>query len=312
MTDLKAAFRRGLAAYDTPRGDEEAAHVSDLGGCLFKTWARRNGEPQVTRSAKTRASLQAGLRDEDWIVDRIQKGLEAEPAEGWRIARSGVLAAESDLVGHMDVEIARLACEDCDGWLELSTNDRMGTSVWLCGNSGCRSGLIMPYDTKGVERKIFDVKTTEWKEDWVETGDYHPNGKPVKKRVRKPWPDAPGDMPLLQVYGYAYRRPRNPDGTIMPYAIAQWCRASLDMAVFGWHEQGESTFERIARLHDQRTLEVTERTGPGVNPVAAGIAVLASSGALAGFPREPKWECAYCANAMCALNVNPDNAVIPG
>jgi hypothetical protein len=302
MLSLKSAFEKGLQAFDVPRGDEEAAHVSDLGKCLFDVWARRNGEPQVVRSAKTRAMLQAGLRDEDWIVDRIQKGL--DPAEGWRVAKSGVLAAESDLVGHMDVEIARLRCFKCGNWQNLAGDQ------WLCFVTGCTSGVISPYDTEGVERKIFDVKTTEFKEQWVETGAYYDSGKPVKTRTRVPWDDAPGDMALLQVYGYAKRRPRNPDGSIMPIMIVQWCRASMQMAEFGWYSEGDRTFSRIARLHEARTQEVIATTKPGSDPVQSQIAYVTASGLLAGYPRE-NWQCKYCSNAMCALNVNPDNAVIP-
>jgi ribosomal protein S27AE len=272
--------------------------VSDLSKCLFEVWARRNDEPQVVRGPKSLATLQAGLRDEDWIVDRIERGL--PKGEAWQIYRSGVLAADSDLSGHLDVEMARARCPRCSDWLLMGKTSHR----WYCSNY-CDPGF-MDFDQPPAEHALFDVKTTEWKEDWYETGSYYDSGKPVKARRRIPWPDSPKLSHRLQAFGYVQRRPKNPDGKHMPFAIVEWCRSSFGMKV-DWFDGDDPA---LLELHEQRTRDVIYHTKPGSDPVQEGIAVVTASGAMAGFPRE-KWQCGYCTNAMCALNVTKDNEVIP-
>lgn len=297
--DLKSAFELGLKSYGGPRGDEAAAHVSDLSKCLFEVWGRRNAEPQVQRGAKSLAAMQSGLRDETWIIDRIERGL---TQDGWRVFRSGELPPESDLTGHIDAELARAKCPVCEAWMRLSKETRR----WSC--PGYCVGQVFSYDYEliAIERSLIEVKTTEWKEEWFETGEYRDTGMPIKARRRVPWPDSPKLSHRLQAMGYVQRRPRNPDGRHMPFAIIEWCRSSFALKV-DWFD-GEDPV--LLALHAERTRQVIEGTGPGIDPVKAGVAFLTRSGGLSGLPRE-KWQCGYCSHAMCASNVSKDNEAIP-
>ncbi len=297
--DLKAAFELGLKSYDVARGDEATAHVSDLPKCLFEVWARRNKEPQVERGAKSRAALQSGLRDETWIVDRIERGLDVSP-QGWKVIRAVELPAASDLVGHIDVELARIRCRSCERWMGVGKS----TDRWYCSHY-C-DGAATDYDSLPAERMLIEVKTTEWREEWFDTGAYYDSGKPVKSRRRVPWPDSPKLSHRLQAMGYVQRRPRNPDGKHMPFAIVEWCRASFQIKC-DWFDGDDPS---LLALHDQRTKEVVQGTGSGIDPILAGVAVVTKTGGMTGLPRE-KWQCAYCTNAMCDSNISKDNEAIP-
>lgn len=137
MIDLAALFAAGTAAYNTPRGDELLPHVSDLGACKYDVLCRREGKPRVKRSVKTMLRLQKGLHDEQFVIDRIEAGLNALcPNEGWTINRG--LTIHNEITGHTDAVLERF------------TGPLLGD----------------------IERMLFDVKTTAWKGSKYK--GYHP------------------------------------------------------------------------------------------------------------------------------------------
>jgi hypothetical protein len=277
--NLCTAFARGLEVADTKREGDELAHASDLGKCLLQVWARRNGQPMVKRSAKTRARLQGGLRDEEWIYQRVLAGM----PEGWTIERSGTLSAMfSDLAGHLDFTLAFHAPE-------------------------------------GIYRAVIDVKTTEWREVWEPTGELDEvTQKPLKTKTYIPYEDAPGRTAILQVLTYSRGLPKNPDGKHAPFAIMQHCRRSFLMAQFpGPGEYYDADDQDLLSEWIAEKGAVVEKTFPGADPVATGIATRNIVGDLMGEPpldtynnKGVTWACRYCDFYGCARNANPDAEVL--
>jgi hypothetical protein len=274
--DLKAAWIKGLEVFDTDRGDKLDLHVTDNGKCDLAVWARRNGYPEIKFGPKTRARLQAGLHMESFVYDRITAGF----GYGWAIESTGLRVTDDDgRIGHLDALVART---DADG------------NVW---------------------RAYFDVKTTAFKEVWVESGEFFPDtGRPIKRKTYVPYDDFPGAGYHFQSGGYCRMLPPNPDGKHMPYYVAAFDWYSKDFVPFGPFDSDEPGF--VAKL-DAETAHKLAVTAPGVDPVAAGIATLRLDGAMAGSPPEDtfnakgkSWACGYCNFAECALNTNPDAEVL--
>lgn len=118
MIDLTAALARYYAENDDRRGDEFAAHVSDLSFCTLKAWARRNGFPQLPPSRETRTKWAMGHQVEDHVAEAFASSL---ASDGWRLVRDRrvslrledgklmgrVLTADeqpepNEIVGHLD------------------------------------------------------------------------------------------------------------------------------------------------------------------------------------------------------------------
>jgi hypothetical protein len=259
LPDVVAAVAAGLAAHDKPRGDEDALHASDLGKCRLAVWARRNGHavpgsPEyVSFSSRSRARMQAGLRDEEWLMNLALAPLQAE---GWGIDRSPELPAGLDLVGHLDAVL----------WRPVAG---------------------------GIERALVEVKTTAWKECWVETDEPKPDGKSFyKRKVYRPYDDAPGRLATLQAGAYARRLPKNPDGHQPPFGILQMDRNTQQMAWFGWYDAEDADLV----LDEQAEL--------------LRLAVTANGMARPDGDPSEKWMCAYCNFGGCYRNVNPDAEAI--
>jgi hypothetical protein len=278
LPNLCELLDKGLEKFDTRRGDEEKAHASDLGKCLLQVWSRRNGQPQLAFSPKTRARLQAGLRDEEWIYQRILAGVKGT---GWKIERSPELPADSDLVGHLDFV---LSAKVLGGFFKL----------------------------------VVDVKMTEWREVWEETGDFYPDThRAIKAKSYIPYDDAPGRMAMLQALTYA-RSIVNPDGKHAPFAIFQGCRRSNLFTQFpspgAWYDADD--VDLVTEWQHEKN-EMLTKTGPGVDPIKAGIAMPDLFGNLMGEPpidtynaKGSSWLCAYCQFYGCSRNVNKDGDVI--
>lgn len=309
LPDLGSAFTAGLLAVDKAedRHDGPEPHVSDLGKCDFMVWGRRNGQPMIPHAPKTAARLQAGLHMESFVIDRIESGL--PEGEGWQIERAGVIEAEDGMVGHLDAVLARSRCV-CGKWAKFAVYKDGGTSWWCCDKTNWETGA-----PESTERAYFDVKTTTFKEEWYQTGEFFPDtGKPVKRKRFVPYDDFPGPSYHFQSGGYCQRMPRNPDGKHMPYAIAAFDWASKEFVPFGWFD---SDNEGFVQSHDVETKRKLTLTAPGVDPIAVGIATLRSDGEWAGIPPEDSlrangrsWMCGYCDFALCALNTNPDAEIL--
>lgn len=286
--NLEEAYANGARSFNKPRGDELDAHLSDLGKCKFDVHSRRSGKPRVFRSVATALRLQKGLHDEKFIVDRIFEGL--DPAEGWQLMIDEVVTGE--ITGHIDMIIARAKCQlHCGSWM---VRDDAGSPVtWYCE---CAPQHNYKELMCGIERRLIEIKTTEFKKSG---GEFVPKNGSAK------------ETHILQAGGYALELPKNPDGKHMPFAIVEYCRRSN--TVCQWPAAGEWFYPdepHIANWVAQERAEVIDLTAPGVDPVAAGIAFMDSNGLMYGSPPEKFW-CRYCDNALCAMNENPDNADIP-
>lgn len=315
--DLNTVFDAGLKVIfeENRRGDEHLAHVSHLGKCLYQTLLSRERAPEIKREGKDLQFLLKGLHDEAYIVDVLKAGLRAQyAAEGWNVLTGVVISDEDfELAGHLDIELARRDCRDCCSWLMREAPVGNAPARWVCASGNGTSCMSFAEDElHGIERRLIEIKTTQWRELWVDMGEL---GKPNKKGERKPIKTrvAPGPYPepytehRFQAIGYCRRRPLNPDGKHMPYSVFQW-----DRALNGWHqypapgEWYDSDDEEWLELHDAWTWKIVELTAPGSDPVANGIATEAGDGRLAGRPPNDK-ACTYCPFVQCALNRNPKN-----
>jgi hypothetical protein len=308
--DLKAAWIKGLEFFDTKRGDELALHVTDNGKCDFQVWGRRNGYDQIANGPKTRARLQAGLHMESFVYDRITAGL----ADGWQIISTGLRVTDDDgRIGHLDALIGRSKCL-CGAWCDAIHEYADAPGEFSVHCSACGDDAPEGDDVV-IQRAYFDVKTTAFKEVWVESGEFFPDtGRPIKRKTYVPYDDFPGAGYHFQSGGYCRMLPPNPDGKHMPYYVAAFDWYSKDFVPFGPFDSDEPGF--VAKL-DAETAHKLAVTAPGVDPVAAGIATLRLDGAMAGSPPEDtfnakgkSWACGYCNFAECALNTNPDAEVL--
>jgi len=303
--DLEAAFERGLIAQfeANRRNDEEAPHVSDLGQCGLAVSLRRSGAEQLPKDTRTLQLMQKGLHDEEYVVGMLAAGL---AGDGWRIIRSGVLADGLDLVGHLDVEIARMCC-DHNNWADL---DVFG---WSCNCGPIRTAYddlegIFP---EPVEYAYIEVKTTQWHERWEHLGEIGKRGLPIKTKVLPGPRPEPSVAHRLQALGYVLRRLHPGQKKPMPYAIFQHDRALNGFKQYPkageWYDPADA--EWLAR-HD-RALEIVALTAPGIDPVEAGLATINADGQLEGKAPE-EWMHSYCNYFQCALNtnkLNPKHAV---
>lgn len=98
MIDLTAELTAWYADNDTPRGDEEKAHVSDLFACHLATWARRQGMPQIPHDQPTRTKFALGNAVEDHVALALAERL---AAKGYTLVRDVIVAVAFDDDGNL-------------------------------------------------------------------------------------------------------------------------------------------------------------------------------------------------------------------
>jgi hypothetical protein len=296
MEDLCARFDIGLriAFEESRRGDEHLAHSSHLGHCLLKTWFSRSRYPEIPKSTRTYQLLLVGLHIEKQYVVEIFRQAYAERFEdGWNVLTEISMHEEGELTGHLDIEIARVKGKDGQ-WARWS---RLYEEWREPGSS-----QVMVVADEEIERRIIDVKTTEWK--WGNRGDVSAKtGKPIKSRG--PYPEV-SVTHRLQALDYALQRPVGPDGKRAKYAIFQWDR-NLN-GYYQYPAPGEwfdPDNEDWLAVHAQWRQNVIDLTNPEVHPAISGIAELNENGMLVGRPPE-EWQCDFCGFYQCANNKNPE------
>lgn len=301
--DLEAAFSAGLRTnFELGRRDDGAdAHASDLGKCKLAVWFRRNGHAEMKNDDRGLQMLLKGLHDEDYIVDQLSTGL---GSSGWRIIRSGTLELDSDLTGHLDIEIARMPCPKCEQFMALDLD-----TLFYCENCDLNEECVPDHTTQFA---YIEIKTTQWKERWEHLGEIGKRGFPIKTKILPGPRSEPSRTHRLQALAYVMRRRYAGMREAMPYAIFQWDRALNGFKQYPkageWYDPKDPQW---LALHDQETADVLSLTAPGTDPIKTGIATLNADGELEGKAPE-EWMHSYCNYFQCALNTNKLNPKFSG
>ena len=88
--DLRAVIEAHLQTLMTERGDEHLCHVSDVFGCDFASWSRRQpGFKPALRDSKACLKMQLGNDIERYVCDALQLHYEAQ---GYVVRRDYALA----------------------------------------------------------------------------------------------------------------------------------------------------------------------------------------------------------------------------
>ena len=246
--DLVSVFERGALELlvSSRRGDEDEAHVSDLGKCLFQTYLRRSGAEKAEPSLRSAQLLMKGLHDEKFVMETLQRGL---PARYVAIRPDDI---REDLTGHIDI----ILLDEATGYRRLV---EVKTTTWREKDTWLDLGEISGKTGKPIKTRV--------------------------RTSVGPYPK-PSTAYRLQAIGYCQRQAVNTDGKHMPYTILQWDRNLNGIhqypAPSEWYDSDEP--EWLA-LHDKWTREVIDLTDPSKNPVAMGIAI-AGPGGLYGRPPE--------------------------
>lgn len=97
------------------RGDETAAHISDLYGCDLATWARRRGLEQLPFDARTLVKFELGHAVEEVVSRAIRENYPGDSTRNRRISwnpttgqcvelRENEAPLDGWMVGHMDID----------------------------------------------------------------------------------------------------------------------------------------------------------------------------------------------------------------
>jgi hypothetical protein len=294
MLNLEERWSVGLSGLlaGSRRDDERAAHSSDLGKCLLQTFFRRSGYTKFEGADRRKLLLLKGLHDEDFVLNVLEEGL---VAESWFLLRHGELSYEAALVGHLDCEIARAKCKNCEIFMQFDA----ALEFFTC--SACHDAFGTNH--ADVEYRLIECKTTTWFERWADLGEIGKRGKPIKTRIEPgPYPE-PLPSQRLQALDYALNAREKP----IPYAIFQFDRGLNGVKQYPdageWYDPLEP--EWLEKHHKTRDL-VLQKTSPGSDPIASGIA-FEKEGLTGVPPDEEEFWCKYCEYAQCTKNVSHDN-----